>query len=192
MRLCDEYVQRMGLPKLILRHASKFFLFFNDGDRLLSCRWIHSSNSCGYYEFSECILEKNVKVVRKESVEWDCYEDFLFGWLSSHRGFVFSKDKIFDLSWVFFVRRHDHFLASNFDPAKIYDSLDASNDNRIIVALELVEKISNLNVEAYDFWNSRAGEIISRYAHWFSGFSVDSFPCGLYNKSHENNRSVDG
>lgn len=170
MRLCDEYSERMGLGRLFLRHSSRFFLFFDDGERLFSCKWIHNNSSCGHYEFSENILGRTVSLVRRDEAEWDEYEDFLAGWLGSHDGLVFDRLKVFDLSWMFFLKRNDRFLSSNVDPSAVYATVDKSNPLRSVAALDLVGRISSSNLEVARFWNSRSSEIISKYAHWLDGF----------------------
>lgn len=169
MRLCDEYSERMGLGKLRLRHSSRFFLFFEEGERLLSCKWIRNS-SCGHYEFYESIPGRVVVSVRREEVEWDEYESFLSRWLCSHGGLVFGRPRVFDLAWLFFVRRNDRFLSSIFDPSTIYRTVDPSNPLRSAAALDLVDLISSKDLEVARFWNSKSGEIISKYAHWLDGF----------------------
>lgn len=170
MRLCDEYSERMGLGKLYFRHSSRFFLFFEGGDRLLSCKWIHSDHSCGRYEFVESALGRTVSSLRKDDVEWDGYEDFLSGWLLSHDDLVFGRSRVFDLAWLFFVRRNDRFLSSMIDPVVVYSTLDPSNPSRAASALELLDRISRINLEVSRFWDSKAGDIVSRYAHWLEGF----------------------
>ena len=167
MRLCDEYCERMGLEKLFLRHSSRFFLFFEDGDKLFSCKWIHNNSSCGHYEFCESSLGRSVSRLRSEEVEWDEYEAFLAGWLRSNGGLVFERAKIFDLTWSFFLRRNDRFLASSMNPMLVYESVKASNKTRSATALDIVSEAS---LEAAGFWNSKASDIISKYAHWLAGF----------------------
>lgn len=168
MRLCDEYCQRMGLAPLVLRHSSKFFMFFDNGARLLSSRWINSANSMGYYEVCECRLTSVVAVDSKERVEWSDFEKFIDGWLNSHSGLVFDRAKIFDLVWDFFVRRNDRFLSVNYDPALVHSTLDSSNPDRSSAAMDMVQEIMSMNCDAGRFWNDKAQEILSRYAHWFS------------------------
>lgn len=168
MRLCDEYCQRMGLAPLVLRHSSKFFVFFNDGAKLFSCRWINSSSSLGYYEACECRLTSVVAVDSREKVEWDHFEKFMDGWLRNHSGLVFDRARIFDLVWDFFVRRNDRFLSANYDPLLIYSTLDASNPGRSSLAMDVVQEILSMDCDAGRFWESKAQEILSRYAHWLS------------------------
>lgn len=170
MRLCDEYSERMGLGRLYLRHSARFFLFFDEGDRLLSCKWVHNNVSCGHYEFSECLLGRTVNSLGRSRVEWDDYENFLSRWLGSHGGLVFDKAKVFDLAWLFFLRRNDRPLSSLADPEAIYSTLDESNKFRGRVALELLESISAVAPVVYDFWHARASKIVSSYAHWLEGF----------------------
>jgi hypothetical protein len=155
----------MGLPALRLRHCSKFFLFFNSGSDLLSCKWIQEGSS-GYYEFCECKLGKTVKVLKKDKVEWDGYEAFLKGWLDCHGGLVFDKTKIFNIVWEFFVVRNDKWLSSQYDPFVVYDTLSGDERIRMLRAMDIVEEILKSNTNVSTFWNGKAMEIVSRYAHW--------------------------
>lgn len=166
MRLCDEYVERHGLRRLRLRHSSKFFLFFESGERLLSCKWMQGSS--GYYEFCECRLGSGVVVLKREEVEWDRYESHLDGWTRSHEGLVFDKREVFHLVWRFFVMRNERFLAANYDPLTIYDTFEGEMSERTISAMNIVEDAAALNIEIGNFWKNKASEILSKYAYWLS------------------------
>jgi len=164
MRLCDEYSIRMGLGPLFLRHSSKCFLFFESGEKLLSVKWLNSSNSSGHYEFLECVLGNVVNVLKSTTVEWSSYEKCLFDWMSGHSGFVFEKDRVFNLSWNFFVSRSDFFLAERYDPFLIYSTLDVS---RVELARKIADDIPD---GPNSFWHSKSGEILNRYAYWLEGW----------------------
>lgn len=168
MRLCDEYCERMGLGRLRLRHAPKFYLFFDGGEKLLSSKWISTPSSTGYYEFTECQLGRKVVVHSKEHVEWEDFEGFISSWLDIHRGMVFDKGVVFDLVWKFFVSRNERFLSLNYDPMTIYSTVDLSNPSRRSVAAGIVEETLSSACEAGHFWSSKASEIMSNYAHWLS------------------------
>lgn len=168
LRLCDEYCLRMKLPSLRLRHASRFYLFFDDGRRLLSSKFINSDGSTGHYEFRRCILGSKVVVEKKEDVEWDRFESFLEDWLLQNSGFVFDESKVFDLVWRFFVVRNDRFLAANYDPLLIHSSLDPLNSARGSAAMEIINEISLNDCDAARFWKLKASEILSRYGYWLS------------------------
>lgn len=163
MRLCDEYHERMSLDCLFLRHSSKFFLFFDNGEKLLSVKWIESNS--GYYEFVECILGKTVKVSLKTQVDWHDFENFFSKWLLSHNDFVFDKEKILHLVWVFFVVRNDLFLSENYNPILIFKTLDL-NSNSIKLINKISEEISSSNCAAASFWKNKAQIIISNYSYW--------------------------
>lgn len=160
MRLCDEYLERMGLGPLFFRHASKFFLFFDSGEKLLSVKWISSPNSPGRYEFLECILGNVVNIMHKEETEWSSYESFLEQWLRDHNGFVFEKQAVFRLVWNFFVSRNDLFLSKKYDPFLIYSTLDGDTDAAIKIA----------NDTSVYFWDGKFGEILNNYAYWLQNW----------------------
>lgn len=160
MRLCDEYSERMGLGKLFLRHTPKFFLFFDSGRKLLSSKWVGSSNSLGKYELIECSLGNVVGISHKTECEWSSYEKALDDWLHSHSGFVFEKDRVFGLVWSFFVSRNDQFLSDNYDPFLVYSTLAPSG---LDAARKMSEDVSRLGVH---FWRGKFGEILGNYAYW--------------------------
>jgi hypothetical protein len=152
MRLCDEYMKRMALNPLFLRHSSKSFLFFESGAKLLSIKWINTPDA-GVYEFVECILGSVVKPLKKDRVDWSSYEHFLNSWLRNNREFVFEESRVFSLVWNFFVIRNDLSLSKNKNPYLVYQSL---ND------LNLAKKIADES----SFWNGKFGDILKNYAYW--------------------------
>lgn len=158
----------MGLGKLRLRHCSKFYLFFDGGGRLLSSKWVGSASATGYYELIECSLGRKVTVHHREQVEWSDFEAHMRSWIDSHSGFVFDRGSVFDLVWRFFVFRNDRYLAINYDPLTVYSTLDMNNPSRRSVAAGMIEEIVAKPGDAGQFWNSKATEIISNYAHWFA------------------------
>lgn len=168
MRLCDEYSERFGLAPLRLRHCSKFFLFFGPDNNLLSCKWIQNGSS-GYYEFCECFLGKSLKVLKREKVEWDLYETFLENWIESHEEeIVFDKTKVFNLVWEYFVASNDRLFSLSYDPVLVYETLSGDEKARMVCAMDLVGDILESNPQLARFWNGKAMEIISRYAHWIN------------------------
>lgn len=168
MRLCDEYCERLGLGKLILRHASKFYVFFDGGERLLSCKWIHASGSTDYYEFVECELGHKVVVHSKDHVDWSEFEAFLSSWLNLNSGLLFNKGEIFDLVWKFFVLSNEKYFSVNHDPLFVYSTMDLKNSLRRSLAADMIEMMSSSETPT-KFWNSKASEIMSNYAHWLAG-----------------------
>ena len=165
MRLCDEYSERFGLTPLRLRHCSKFFLLFGSGKNLLSCKWIQNGSS-GYYEFCECFLGKSLRVLKREKVEWDSYETFLEDWIKSHEGIVFDKTDIFNLVWEYFATSNDRLISLSYDPVLVYETLSGDKKARVVSAMNLVDDMLKSNPQLAKFWNGKAMEIISRYAHW--------------------------
>lgn len=157
MRLCDEYASRIRLSPLRLRHTSSFFLFFNSGERLLSVKWLRSSDSSGRYEFLECVLGSLVRVEMKKSVEWSLYESTLISWLDKHEGLVFGKDEVFGLVWNFFVMREDLFLSRNYSPMRIHKTI---SDYESAFSLLKDQKCNSI------FWRGVFGDILRNYAYW--------------------------
>lgn len=156
MRLCDEYISRMGLAPLFLRHSSRSFLFFDSGDKLLSIKCLNSSDSSGSYEFVECVLGSVVKSLRTHRVEWSSYEDFLGSWLKSNGGFVLEEERVFSLVWNFFVIRNDLLLSKSKNPFVVHRSLSDPALARTIAD------------EFAIFWDGKFGEILRNYAYWVS------------------------
>lgn len=163
MRLCDEYHERMNLDFLCLKHSSKFFIFFDNGDKLLSVKW-NNSNS-GYYEFVECVLGKNVKVFSRTNVDWHDFEKFFSKWIDSHDGFVFDKKKILHLVWIFFVIRNDAFLSERYNPITIFKTLDLNSDSLNLIK-KISTEISSSNCRSSLFWKNKSESILLNYAYW--------------------------
>jgi hypothetical protein len=156
----------MGLGRLFLRHSSRSFLFFEEGQKLLSVKWVSSSNSSsGKYEFIECVLGNFVKVLSKNSVDWSFYEKSLDEWLLENKGFVFDQDKVFSLVWNFFVVRNDVLLAERYDPFLIHSTLSADQ-------VSLAKKIAS---EFSSFWGGKPGDILKNYAYWLDGYQITRY-----------------
>lgn len=154
MRLCDEYVSRVGLAPLFLRHSSRSFLFFDYGVNLLSIKWLNSSDSSGSYEFVECVLGSVVKSLKRHRVEWSSYEEFLGSWLDSNGGFVLEEERVFSLVWNFFIVRNDYLLSKTKNPFVIHRSLSD---------IALARRIAD---ESSIFWEGKFGDILRNYAYW--------------------------
>jgi hypothetical protein len=168
VRLCEEYHQRNGLPFPHARHETKGFVFFNGGSDLLSIRWSQPGPHPGSYDISECVLEDRIRSTKNSSVSWDEYEDFMLSWVSSNEGIVSSATKVFDLSWQYFIRRNDKILAKSYDPIEIYATIDEDNPIRNTSASALLATMRSKHPVEFDFWHSKASNIISRYSYWMA------------------------
>lgn len=166
MRLYEEYLHRSGLRPLHARHQRKGFLYFNDGDLLLSLSWINSGNHPGYYDFCECKLDTKCRIIKSHRVDWDEYESWFISWLSTSRKIIFDKKKIFDLTWEYFLRRNEDSLIGSISLSEIYSTIDPHNPHRLLNRFELLDKMRDRNQAVADFWHSRALDIVSLYCHW--------------------------
>jgi len=166
VRLCEEYYKRNGLSFPHARHETKGFVFFNGGRDLLSIRWTQPGPHPGSYEISECVLESRIRSTKNSSVSWDEYEDFMQGWVSSNEGIVSCSTKVFDLSWQYFIRRNEKILAKNYDPVEIYATVDEDNPSRMASASVLLSTMQSKNPVEFNFWHSKAINIISSYSYW--------------------------
>jgi hypothetical protein len=166
MRLCDEYLARMGVKADYAVHVGKGFVYYEGGSRLLSVRWEQAGPHPGFYELSECVLETRCRILRSERVEWDEYEGRLLDWKSSAGELVSDKTKVFDLTWQYFIRRHESELMGLFPLSRIHATIDPSNRSRIVGCAELLDVLAERSPHISDFWHSRAFEIVSLYCHW--------------------------
>jgi hypothetical protein len=64
MLLCDEYALRNEIPVCPIKFVKKGFGFFGENNNLLVIKWIQNGPSPGYYEISECNLEKTIKTIK--------------------------------------------------------------------------------------------------------------------------------
>jgi hypothetical protein len=166
MRLCEEYLARRGVEVEYAVHVRKGFVYFEGGSRLLAIRWEQAGPHPGFYEFSECSLESRCRVLRSDRVEWDDYESRLVEWKSSVGGVVADKGRIFDLTWQYFLRRHESDLIRLFPLSEIHATLDPSNRSRAVQCMGMLDSLARTLPRAAEFWHSRAFDIISLYCHW--------------------------
>lgn len=166
MRLCDEYVARLGLNPRHARHQSKGFLYFEGGARVLSTLWVDGGSRPGHYEFNECVLESRCRVLKSHTVQWDDYEGWFLSWATPERGPVFERLKVFDLTWEYFVRRHQTDLASSFRLEQIHGTIGPSSPGRAVARAELIRSMDSACPAAAGFWRSRAMDIVSFYLYW--------------------------
>lgn len=168
MRLCEEYLLRNSLDPKHARHVPKGFLYFEGGQRLLCIEWANHGPHPGFYEISECELGKTCKTLRSHRVQWEDYETHILSWLEQGRSPVFDKTKIFDLTWQYFMRRHEKDVAGLLPLSEIYKTLDVENPSRLVDCLSLIERLSVDRPHAADFWRKRAFDIVSLYCHWMN------------------------
>lgn len=166
MLLCDEYALRNKIPAYPIKFVKKGFAFFGHNNNLLVIKWIQNGTSPGYYEISECDLAKSIKTIKLNNVDWEEYEQFLKNW-SGNNSIITDREKIFNLTWEYFIRRHEEFLLSNYGPYEIYPTIDNENKNRILDSLLFLEKISKHKF-IFDFWNNKLSEVISLYCYWIA------------------------
>lgn len=165
MRLCDEYLARKGISVDYAPHVKRGFAYFRGGDRLLSIEWSDPGAHPGYYEFSECVLEKRCRVLSSRRVEWDEYEASLVSWRRAEE-VVLERALVFDLTWRYFMRRHESLLMSIFPLAQLHATVDPLNTSRVLGCTHVLEALAERSPEASDFWHSRALDILSLYCHW--------------------------
>ena len=168
MRLCEEYLHRIGIKADCAVHVRRGFLYFDGGERLLSISWNEVGPHPGFYEFSECSLDTRCRVLSSERVDWEDYESHLISWKASAGGVVFDKARVFDLTWQYFLRRHEEVIMGALPLSMIHSTIDPSNKSRIVDCMSLVESLSSVAPEASEFWRSRAFDIISLYCHWLA------------------------
>lgn len=166
MRLSEEYLLRNSLNPRHARHVARGFLYFQDGRRLLSIEWVAHGPHPGFYEVSECVLERVCRTLSSARVEWDEYESYLVDWRSRATDLVFDKQKIFDLTWRYFLRRHESVILGVLPLSCILKTIDESNPQRIVDCLGMVERLDALDSSLSGFWRSRAFEVVSLYCHW--------------------------
>jgi len=168
MRLSEEYMLRNGASSNYARHVRRGFLYFDGGASLLSVSWIDSGVHPGHYEFSQCVLDKRCRSVRSESVAWEDYESRLLAWLGEDRTPVFERSLVFDLTWQYFVRRHQGELSRRFSLSELFATVDKMNPSRAVDCMTLVESLSAAEPAVADFWRRRAFVIIDSYCWWVS------------------------
>lgn len=168
MRLCDEYLLRNSISPNYARHVQKGFLYFEGGSRLLCVEWVVHGVHPGFYEMSECVLARTCRTLSSERVEWDEYESHLVSWMGAARDPVFDKTRVFDLTWQYFLRRHEDCLLGLVPLSEIHKTVDEGNSSRLVDCMDVLERISVVRPEASDFWRSRAFDIVSLYCYWMN------------------------
>lgn len=166
MRLCDEWLERNAITPGHARHVKKGFLYFEGGSKLLAIEWMSPGAHPGFYEISECVLGRRCKTLSSTRVDWEEYEDALVSWFAQAQRPVFDKSAVFDLTWQYFVRRHEDAIMSAVPLSEVHRTVDPCNASRLVDCMALVDKFSCLSPTLADFWMGRAFEVISLYCHW--------------------------
>lgn len=166
MRLCEEYLVRNSLKPRHARHTRRGFLYFEGGEKLLCIEWMEVGAHPGLYEFSECHLGRRCRTLSAEKVLWDDYESRLLSWKGSSAGIVFERDRVFSLTWEYFMRRHEDSLLGSFPLSRIHSTVDPSNPSRLLDCMSLLDDLQSRDPQAADFWHSRAFDIVHLYCHW--------------------------
>lgn len=166
MRLCEEYLLKNSLRPNHARHVGKGFLYFEGGSKLLAIEWVSPLPHPGYYEISECVLNHRCHKLKSVRVDWDEYESHLLSWLSPERSLVFDRSEVFDLTWQYFLRRHEDVLLEALPISSIYKTVDEKNATRPVDCLDLVERIESSKPEVSAFWKNRAFDVVSLYCYW--------------------------
>lgn len=166
MLLCDEFCVKNKIPICPIKFVKKGFAFFGQNNNLLVIKWIQNGPSPGFYEISECCLEKSIKTIKVDNVNWEEYEKFLKDWTQTH-SILKDKKEIFYLTWEYFIRKNENFLLENYGPYEIYCTIDKENKNRILDSMIFLEKISK-HKSIFDFWNDKLSEVISLYSYWLA------------------------
>lgn len=167
MRLCEEYLARRGIKVDYAPHVRRGFAYFRGGERLLSIEWSEAGAHPGYYEFSECVLETRCRILSSRRVEWDEYEERLVSWRRAEE-VVQDKASVFDLTWRYFMRRHESVLMRSFSLSELHATMDPANPSRLIGCASVLEALVESSPEAADFWHSRAFDIVSLYCGWIA------------------------
>lgn len=170
MRLCEEYLLRNSLDPKCSRHVRKGFLYFDGGLKLLCIEWANLGPHPGFYEISECVLGRTCTTLRSTRVDWEEYEAHILSWLEGGKNPVFDKTMVFDLTWQYFIRRHEKDIVGLMPLSDIYRTLDEGNDSRLVDCFGLLERISVARPQVAEFWRTRAFDIVSLYCHWMNSF----------------------
>lgn len=165
MFLFEEYAIRNKIIPEKLKYIKKGFAFFDEDNKLFVIKWMDANP--GFYEISECFLEKCIKTNKLENISWEDYEYYLLEWASKNK-IETDKKKVFNLTWEYFVRRNDFFLMKNYGPLEVFPTIDDHNPNRILDSIKLLEKISLKNKNIYDSWNNKISEVINLYCYWLA------------------------
>lgn len=165
MLLCEEFATRNLLPVPKIRFVKKGFAFFGENNFLLVIKWMQNGPGPGFYEVSECSLEKNIRTIKVNNINWDEYKEFIQNWSASEQ-IVTDRKKIFNLTWEYFIRRNENFFLKKFGPEKIFSTIDCDNSNRIYDSISILEEISKIDKSVYDFWNAKLSEVIYLYCYW--------------------------
>jgi hypothetical protein len=166
MLLRDEFLTRNRIFTTNVKFVKKGFAFFGENNDLLVIKWTSQGLSPGFYEISECILDKYIRTIKVNNIEWEDYENFLKNWALSN-SIVTDKKIIFNLTWEYFIRKNESFLLQNYNHDEIFKTIDENNNNRMFDSMMFLDKISK-HKSLFDFWNEKLTEVISCYCYWIA------------------------
>jgi hypothetical protein len=166
VRLVEEYISRHGLNFRGALHVRKGFVYSRGGSELLSIYWNEVGPHPGFYVISECVLDTACRVRRSHKVVWDEYEALLIDLVKSSGPIISDRNAVFNLTWEYFVRRHESLLAGFVPLSRLIRTLDPSNPSRLVECMELLENLGDASPAALSFWNSKAFSLIESYCYW--------------------------
>ena len=167
MLLCDEYSTRHNLPINQVKFVKKGFAFFGQKNDLLVIKWRQEGPHPGFYEISECALEKRIRTIKVDNVSWEDYEYFIRSWKQKNK-IITDKNSIFLLAWEYFIRKNDKFFSENCDIEEVFKTLDETNENRIVDCVYFLEKLSTRHSNIANFWHDKLSDIVFSYCYWLN------------------------
>jgi hypothetical protein len=165
MLLFEEYAGRKQIKIGPIKFVKKGFAFFGEKNYLFVIKWMQHGPHPGFYEISECSLEKRIRTIKVNNVHWEEYESFILNWKQKNK-IIFDKKTIFFLSWEYFIRKNDRFFSENYTPDQVFPTVDENNPNRMLDCFDFLEHISKKHPDISNFWHNKLSEIISLYCHW--------------------------
>lgn len=167
MLLRDEYCLRNNISLAKVKFIKKGFAFFGEQNLLLVIKWIQEGNHPGFYEISECSLEKRIITLEIKNIMWEEYENYIINWASSH-SIITNREVIFNLIWEYFIRKNEDFFIKNYTIDEIFKTIDEKNSDRVLSCIQLLDDISLKNKNIYNFWVEKLTEVINLYCHWLA------------------------
>jgi len=166
MFLCDEYASRCNLQLPKIKHVKKGFAFTKQ-NYLLVIKWLQDGPGPGFYEISECLLEKRIKTHKINNIMWEEYPGFISHW-SSCNSILINKNDIFFLIWEYFIRKNENIFLENYNHNSIFRTINKENPDRVVDCMYFLDEISKKHKSIYDFWNQKLSEVITLYCYWLS------------------------
>lgn len=166
MRLFQEYEARHGFRSNCAVHVRKGFVYLRGGEELLFIRWDEAGPHPGFYTLSECVLDASCRTVRSHKVVWDEYEPVMSDLIAKSNPIVSDPNRVFSLTWEYFVRKHEVLLAGFFPLSRVARTLDSANPSRLVDCFEVLDDLVQVSPAASQFWRSKAFPLIDSYCYW--------------------------